>query len=64
MPIFASIELFKEVIQEPNFSEKLAEEVFWVEKTHEAVREGLEIYLQMLEHSNDGMAQQHLPSPK
>jgi HEAT repeat protein len=34
--------------QEPAFQQQLAEEVLWVQRTHEAVRQGLPVYLKLL----------------
>jgi len=38
--------------QSPEFQAQLAEEIFWVDKTHAAVREGLKTYLRLLRHDN------------
>ncbi len=40
----------EEEIQSPQFQEEMAEQLFWVRKTHEAVSEGKDIYIALLEH--------------
>ena len=38
--------------QSPEFQAQLAEQIFWVDKTHAAVHEGLKTYLQLLKHDD------------
>src|SRR5258708_21404584 len=38
--------------QDPTFQQEMAAQMFWVEKTHEAVKDGIPIYVQLLKHQD------------
>lgn len=45
-------EYSEEKRQDPAFQAEVKEEIFWADRTHEAVREGIDTYLHLLKHKN------------